>query len=131
VSALDIPGPTTAQERLAWSGLGDAPALPVNVSSNGRSNFIVVKSGPGTIYGASIYSNKASAQFILLFDAATLPAEGTIPAAVFTVAATGNLGLYWGSVGRSFSQGLVLCNSSTDNSKTIALADCWFDAQFI
>lgn len=104
---------------------------PVSVYSVALANSIIVKSGEGKLFGASIYSNNAAAQFILLFDSSTLPADGAVPVAAFTVGLKSNLGLYWGSVGRWFSRGCVLCNSSTAATKSIGSADTFFDVQYI
>lgn len=124
-------GPQTAEGLRSYDGSFGAAGLPTNASSVARSNSLVVKSGPGTLYGFTVYSNKASAQFILLFDTNAVPADGALPVVPFAVAATADVGVYFGPMGRFFFQGIVLTNSSTDNSKTIASADCWFDAQYL
>lgn len=103
---------------------------PLNVHSNVYSASIVVKSGPGLLYGFAVYSSKATAQFIQVFDAATLPADTAIPAAIFTIAATANLPINW-LPPRTFLTGIVICNSSTGPTKTIGSADCWFDVQYL
>ena len=104
--------------------------VPLNIHSNVYEASRVVKSGTGILYGFSVYNSKAGTQFILVFDAATLPAEGSAPAAVFTVPASSNLGVNW-LPGRTFQNGCVICNSSTGPTKTIGSADCWFDAQYL
>ena len=114
-----------------WGTPPDYIALePLNIHSNAYEASRVVKSGPGILYGFTIYNSKASSQFIQVFDAAALPADGAIPAWVGTVAATSNLAANW-LPGRTFQTGIVLCNSSTGATKTIGAADCFFDAQFL
>lgn len=107
---------------------------PLNIHSNAYVNSLVVKTGPGFLYGFTVYSSKASAQFIQVFDyanaATPVPADTAIPACVFTVAATSNLPINW-LPARSFLYGCVICNSSTGPTKTIASADCFIDAQFL
>jgi hypothetical protein len=103
----------------------------LSVHTNGYANALVVKTGPGKLYGFTAYSSNAAAQFILVFDATAVPANGTAPAVVFTVAGTSNLGVSWADVGRTFNTGCVLANSSTGPTLTIGAADCWFDAQFL
>ena len=125
------PPPVTPRELASLSGESAASGLPVSARSVQLSNFIVAKSGPANLFGMSILSNKASAQFIQVFDASSLPADGAVPNLVFTVAATSNLGIYYGSVGRWFDIGIVVCNSSTLATKTIAAADTWFDVQYV
>lgn len=125
------PLPVTPHEIESETGEATAAGLPVSVSSLALSQFQVIKSGPGTLYGVSVYSNKASAQFIQIFDTTTAPGSGAVPVATFTVGATSNLGLYWGSVGRWFNQGIVIANSSTAATQTAGSADCYFDSQYV
>lgn len=112
---------------------------PVNASSTAYSNSIVVKSGAGMLFGFAIYSSKTAAQWIQLFDSATIPADGAVPNAIWVVGA-GNgatplaaavLNVTWTFPGRFFDRGLVLVNSTTGPTKTIGAADTWFDAQYI
>jgi hypothetical protein len=116
----------------AWTAqpdLGDVAGFePHNASSTVLSNAILAKAGPGFLYGFSIYSNKASSQFIQVFDLSAIPSDGAVPVAVYTVAATANLTLNWFPP-RVFRAGCVICNSSTVATKTIASADTWFDVQ--
>jgi hypothetical protein len=104
--------------------------LPHNAHSNVYANALVVKTGPAILYGFQVYNSNASAQFIQVFDAAALPADGTVPVTFFTVAGVANLPVNW-FPGRSFLVGIVLCNSSTGPTKTIGAADCFFDVQYI
>jgi hypothetical protein len=116
------------------AGWGNAPyseqLYPLNKSTIAYANSLVVKTGPGILYGFTVYSSNAGAQFIQVFDATTLPADGAVPMTVFTVGATSNLGVNW-IPGRTFHSGIVLCNSSTGATKTVGSADTWFDAQFL
>jgi len=114
---------------LAGSVNGSAN-LPHNVHSNAYAASLVVKSGPGILYGFSVYNSNAGAQFIQVFDAASLPSNGAAPAVVFTVAATSNLGINW-IPGRAFQVGCVIVNSSTGPTLTVGSADCFFDAQYV
>lgn len=91
---------------------------------------LVVKATPGTIYGLSGYNSKASAQFIQLHDAASLPADTAVPSVVITVPASSNFSISWGIYGRVFVTGIVVTNSSTGPALTHGSADCWFDAQY-
>jgi len=128
---MTIGYPITTAELQSYAGEYGAHSLPLNSSSNVLASSLLVKAGTGTLFGVSVFNSKASAQFVQLFDLAVLPADGAVPTATFTVAASSNLGLYFGSVGRSFNAGILLCNSSTAATKTIGSADCFFDAQYI
>jgi hypothetical protein len=113
-----------------WAQGEENERWPLSKHSNAYAASIVVKSGPGKLYGFTVY-NSGAAQFVLLFDTSGVPAEGSIPCAIFAVAATSTLMVGFGDVGRAFDTGIVLCNSSTGPTKTIGAADCFFDAQFI
>lgn len=103
---------------------------PLSASSWQYENARLVKAGAGKLFGLTGY-NSGGAQFVLLFDAATIPADGAAPVLPVAVAATSNFGLYFGSVGRWFKRGIVVCNSSTGPTKTLGAADCYFDVQFV
>jgi hypothetical protein len=104
--------------------------LPRNKHSNGYAASIIANTGPGILYGFTAYNSNGSAQFIQLFDSATVPADGVQPATLFTIAAGDQLAVEWIN-GRSYLAGVVLCNSSTGPTKTIGAADCYFDVQYI
>ena len=82
------------------------------------------------VYGFTVYSSNAAAQSILMFDSSTLPADTAVPLMPFAIGASANLGVYFGRMGRLFRRGLVLCNSSTNTTKTIGSADCFFDVEY-
>ena len=83
------------------------------------------------VYGFTVYSSLAAAQFILMFDATTLPADTAVPLMAFPIVAKpGQLGVYYGEMGRLFTRGIILCNSTTDTTKTIGAANCFFDVEY-
>ena len=90
----------------------------------------VVKAKPGVLYSLNGYNSKGTAQFILIHDTPGVPAEGAIPAIVISVAASASFSINWGVLGRAFTRGIVIVNSSTGPTKTIGSADCWLDAQY-
>lgn len=104
---------------------------PLNAVSPALAKSIVAKTGIAKLFGFTATSTNVAAQFILLFDAVALPANGTVPVAAFNVAAASPATGYWGSVGRSFSRGIVLANSTTQGSLTLGAADCIFDVQYV
>jgi len=87
-------------------------------------------SGPIVVKGFTVYNTKASAQFLNMFDADALPADTAVPIISWPLAASNGVGFGWQPNGRRFDAGLVLCNSSTDGTKTIGAADCLFDVQY-
>jgi len=109
----------------------DFALIPVSANSTVLANSIIAKSGQGKLFGFTVYNSNASSQFILLFDANSLPADGATAACVFTVAGSSNLGVNWDLPGRWHTRGIVLCNSSTEPTKTIGAGDCFFDVQYV
>jgi len=102
---------------------------PLNYSTGALAASILVP-GRIVVYGFTVYSSKASAQWLQVFDADKLPAEGAVPLFVWNLAAHIGVGFGWQPNGRQFQTGLVLCNSSTETTKTIGSADTFFDVQF-
>ena len=102
---------------------------PLNFSTSRLANSIVVP-GRIVVYGFTAYNSKASAQFINVFDANTVPGDGAVPLFSWALAGQTGVGFGWQPNGRQFQTGLVLCNSSTDSTKTIGSVDCLFDVQF-
>lgn len=117
-----------------WLGraeLGEnAGRLPLNYASKQLEQFAVVKTGDGWLFGFTITNTKGSAQFVLVFDAPALPGEGAVPLLGKSVPASDAVGFSWWPP-RRFEAGLVLCNSTTQGTKTIGAADCLFDAQYV
>ena len=69
--------------------------------------------------------NGAVAQEIQIFDAAALPANGTLTPLSLPVAANQWFAFTFGD-GIPMANGVVVCNSTTANTKTIGAADCTF-----
>lgn len=116
---------------LGWGTPDESRALePLNTHSIAYATSLIVKSGPGILFGFTVYSSRTTAQFIQVFDSSTLPADGAIPELVIAIPASSDRELNW-IPGRTFRVGIVLVNSSTGATKTIGSADCFFDAQFL
>lgn len=88
----------------------------------------VLKSTSGSLRLVFGY-NSGSEQYIQLHDATSLPANGATPAAVIKVPATKSFSIGCDD-GIPFTNGIVICNSSTSNTKTIGSADCYFTGIF-
>jgi hypothetical protein len=102
---------------------------PLNFATASLSNSVVVP-GRIVVYGFTVYSTNAAAQFLNVFDASTVPADSAVPLFSWPLAAHNGAAFGFTPRGRQFQTGLVLCNSSTDSDKTIGAADCFFDVQF-
>ena len=103
--------------------------VPTNFNRQLKLASIVLP-GHLVVYGFVVYNTKGSSQFLTAFDAATLPAETAVPLFSWALAANTGVGFSWAPQGREFLSGLALCNSSTDATKTIGSADCFFDVQY-
>lgn len=128
----------SALDQNARHGFEQAAFTTQTIHTNGFNKTLIVNTGPCLLIGASVFNSNASGQFVQLFDGTAAPANGTQPAAVFAVAgfvaasAAGNLGLYYGSAGRPFLNGCVICISSTSSTYTAAGAnDCYIDAEYV
>jgi len=100
-----------------------------NRNSEGAVASLVCASNPAFLAGFSGYNYKTSSQFIQIHDAASLPADGAVPRIVFSVAASDDFAQDFNMNPREFAVGIVICNSSTEFTKTIGSADCQFDVQ--
>jgi hypothetical protein len=105
-------------------------ARPLNYSSPAEETSKLVKAKSGVVYGFTVYNNNAAIRFIQLHDATSAPAEAAVPAATFTVATQGHLTVDYGPHGRYFKNGIYICNSTTDTTKTLGAADSLFDVRF-
>jgi len=105
--------------------------LPRNTHSQALAASLVVCTFPAYLYSFTVCNTKATSQFVQFHDATALPADGAIPAVVFSPAGTSDKTVPLGIPGRLFLYGIVVCNSSTAGSKTIGAADCFFDVQFL
>ena len=103
--------------------------LPRNFAPQALKTSVVVPNHI-LVYGFVIYSTRTSSQYVQVFDADALPADTAVPIFSWPLAANTGVGVNYGSKGRQFYAGLVLCNSSTDATKTIGSADCLFDVQY-
>jgi hypothetical protein len=151
VAADDISGVKHQKVKVEYGGddsatqVQDTAPLPVkgtpqssstgalsNATSTAQAASLVIKATPGRLFKLTVWSDKASAQFIQLHNATSLPADTAVPVISLTVPADSNLIITLPEVyGRYFSTGIVACNSSTQATKTISSADCWFDAQYL
>jgi hypothetical protein len=102
-----------------------------NSTSTAYEASRVIKGSAGVLVGLVGYNSSTSAQFIHIYDSATLPADGVAPTVIIFAPAQSNFVLdYKNADARFFTNGIVIGNSSTGPTKTIGAANCWFDVQF-
>lgn len=102
---------------------------PLNATTTALDDALVVKGSAGTLFGISGH-NTGPDQFVQVHDAASTPSDTAVPKLVIFVAADSNFSIDLGVYGRRFTNGIVICNSSTAATKTIGSADLWIDAQY-
>jgi len=90
---------------------------------------LVIKGSAGKLFSIRGVNSSGSAQYIQVHDASSLPADTAVPKTVHYVAAGAAFSIDY-LQGRSFTTGIVVCNSSTLATKTIGAADCWFDCDY-
>ncbi len=91
----------------------------------------VLKASAGSLGSLTVYNSNSSAQFILIMDSATVPANGAVTLLVPPIPIAGNtvlqLQFHFPLVAAA---GISVCNSSTGTfTKTIGSADCAFTGQ--
>ena len=118
-----------AEQRRSFFGEDD-PLWPYNSFSVRLENARNIKTGDGILYGLTVTNTKASSQFVQIFDAHDLPADGAVPIISKLVPTGDAVGFAW-LPGRTFFAGIWVCNSSTQSTKTIGSADCLFDAAYL
>jgi hypothetical protein len=99
----------------------------MNYSTKSMAGQLIIFSGPAKLYEIRGYSTIA--QFILIYDRATAPGINVKADIVLKVAADANFSLSYNR-GRSFLNGIVICNSSTAPTKTVNIDSYLVDIQF-
>jgi hypothetical protein len=105
--------------------------LPRNAFTPALAASLVAFTGQGRLMGFTVSSTRGSSQFIQVFDASSLPADTAVPLLSFDIATVVSKAVAFDPGGRWMSRGCVICNSSTQATKTIGSADCLIDVQYI
>jgi hypothetical protein len=109
------------------------PGLPATTrvrNAAGLAASLVIKNSPGLLTSVVGY-NDGPQQWIMIFDAIALPANGATPEYLFRVEADSNFSLDIPPGGSYFSTGITIGNSTTQPTLTTGAADCWFTAERI
>lgn len=129
VNIVSVGGTTVANPLpVGPAASGLASNAPNNVTTTAYAASGIIKNAPGVLYGLSGY-NSGQAQFILLFDAAAVPADTAQAVVVIAANAQGNFSYDPGIYGRKFLVGICWSNSTTAPTKTIGSTNVFLDAQ--
>lgn len=93
----------------------------------------VSKNSAGVFYGLSGYNSLGSAQWILVYNTTSVPANGAVtPIIVIRAAATSNFSIDTGKFGVYCSTGICWSNSidATIFNKTLGASDCFVNLQY-
>ena|SRR5687767_9802269 len=121
--------PINADGSATGTPSSESGSAPTNATQAALAASAVIKATAGNLYGLSGY-NSGPEQFIQLHDAASLPADAAVPVHNIIVPAISNFSIDFGVYGMAFATGIVVCNSSTAETKTIGAADCQFFARY-
>lgn len=88
----------------------DPGELPYGYNSGGAlvSGGVVVGGGPARLFNLTVTSTSASEQYVLLFDAAAVPADGTAAVAAFVLPAGATVTIDYGWRGKAFENGICV-----------------------
>jgi len=113
------------------SGSSGGAVSNATSKSTAQENARLVVAGASGLrcFDICIYNNKATDQWVQVFDSASAAAEGAVPSLVLFAPAQFQASFSW-PTGRPFTAGIYVCNSSTDVTKTIGSADCLFDINY-
>jgi len=109
-------------------GIGAAAGV-TRVNSTAPENSRIFKNSAGTLLSLMASSSLTTGQYIHIFDSATLPPDGTVPTVpAIPMPATWAASLDVSITGMPFLNGITVCNSTTQHTKTIGAANCLFAA---
>lgn len=123
---LDEPEGDYAQ--VSSAKIADLSRVLKNSTSTAAENKRIVTTGPALLVGFT--ASSTTAQFIQLFDSSTVPADNAIPLPAFAITAGGSVSIDW-ITPRYFANGIVICNSTSQLTKTLGAADTLFDVQYV
>jgi hypothetical protein len=110
----------------------DPGELPYGYNSGAAlaASGVIVNAGPARLFNLTVTSEKVSDQYILLFDASAVPANGAAAVAAFKVPAGSTARIDYGWRGKAFQHGICWSNSTTLPVLTAGASDCYAEANW-
>ncbi len=127
-AVTDITNPVVVKEAPDASN-AYTPTADVSAAYEASS---VSKASPGVLYNISGY-NSGPAQFLLVFNSTTVPANGAVtPYVIYRLAATSVFSFTTGKFGMYFGTGISWSNSTDADpfTKALGATDCFVNLQF-
>ncbi len=121
VLATDQPTVPTA-EQLTASATNSWTRVPSTAAETGH----ILKGSAGRLYKVMGYNGKSTSQFIQIHNTTTVPSDTAVPIHSYPAPPLSHFNFDFGSIGDYYATGISICNSSTQATKTVGSADCWF-----
>lgn len=107
---------------------GDLPL--VYTSGSSYDDSAVITTSRARLTGCHGYMSGSSTQWIMLFDSATVPANGTAAQVLIKVPPTSAFSFEPGERGRFFGSGISWAQSSTSPTKTLGSAETFLSCTY-
>lgn len=106
--------------------------------TNKPGNFLTISTVQSILYGLNVFNGSAGTIYLMLFDATTVPADGTVsPKEIMAIAAGTGITYPAREGGDHYNNGIIAVASTTwgtaggNLTKTIsATASCFFSAEW-
>lgn len=105
-----------------------------SVQTATAAGSLILKASAGNLYGLSVTSSNSTAGFVMVFDSATVPADGTVtPRFCYYLSAPNSVADSWLTYPVPFVNGIVVVFStgSTCYSKTISATGIFISGQVL
>jgi len=105
-------------------------SAPKNKEMAAPGKSLVIKNAQGVLMSVTATNTTAADLYLLLFDAAAVPPDTTVPVDWAVIPAKFAGGLDYGSLGRAFTNGIVAAMSTTMETLTMTGANHLLSARY-
>ena len=110
---------TTLTIGVNWHGMAVKPTK--RYTSDAAIAGAIVSDIPAILCGFIASNGNGSARYLQIFDSATVPADGAVP--MVSIAMAANSSFAFSEIPMTCANGIYMCLSTTQNTKTLAGAD--------